>query len=137
MTAFYMRGTLALKELKKVDCFSYRSSHLRCSVKKVVVLESLFNKVAGLQASNFIAKRLQHRFSPVHIANFYLQTYIWIYIEFISAKFWNLRTASSDYSFILVIYLFSDVSFQQWRKTMIFYPSFVVKKYSLKLDLWF
>ena len=31
------------------------------------------------------------------------------------AKFWNLRTAASDYSFISVIYLFSAVSLQLWR----------------------
>ena len=32
------------------------------------VLESLFNKFAGLQARNFITKRLQRRFFPVNIA---------------------------------------------------------------------
>ena len=32
------------------------------------VLESLFNKFAGLQAGNFIIKRLQRRFFPVNIA---------------------------------------------------------------------
>ena len=31
--------------------------------------KSLFNKVAGLQACNFIEKRLQHRCFPVHITN--------------------------------------------------------------------
>ena len=31
------------------------------------MLESLFNKVAGLQAYNVIKKRLQHRCSPVNI----------------------------------------------------------------------
>ena len=64
-----MRGTLALKELNKVDCFSYRSSHQRCPVKNVV-LESLFNKVAGLQACSFIKKRLQQRCFPVKLAKF-------------------------------------------------------------------
>ena len=34
------------------------------------VLESIFNKVAGLQACNFIKKRLQHRCFPVHIVKF-------------------------------------------------------------------
>ena len=48
----------------------------RCSSKKVflkilqisqeiLVLESLFNKVAGHKAGNFIKKRLQHRCFPV------------------------------------------------------------------------
>ena len=38
---------------------------------KQLCLETLFNKVAGLQACNFIEKRLQHRYFSVHIANFY------------------------------------------------------------------
>ena len=32
------------------------------------VLESLFNKVAGLNTCNFIKKRLRHRYFPVNIA---------------------------------------------------------------------
>ena len=35
-----------------------------------IVLESLFNKVAGNQVCNFINKRLQHRCFPVIIAKF-------------------------------------------------------------------
>ena len=34
------------------------------------MLEFLFNKVAGLQAYNFIKKRLQHRCFAVNIAKF-------------------------------------------------------------------
>ena len=34
------------------------------------MLESLFIKVAGPQACNFIKKRLQHRFFPVKFAKF-------------------------------------------------------------------
>ena len=34
------------------------------------MLESLFNKVVGLQPCRFTEKRLQHRCFPVHIANF-------------------------------------------------------------------
>ena len=34
------------------------------------VLESLFNKAAGLKVCNFIKKRLQHRCVPVNIAKF-------------------------------------------------------------------
>ena len=37
---------------------------------KTLVLESLFNKVTGLQTCNFIKKRLQHRCFPVNIAKF-------------------------------------------------------------------
>ena len=35
------------------------------------MLESLFNKVGGLEAYNFIRKRLQHRYFPVNIATFF------------------------------------------------------------------
>ena len=38
--------------------------------QKAPVSESLFNKVVGLQACNFIKKRLQHRFFPVNIVTF-------------------------------------------------------------------
>ena len=54
------------------------------------MLESLFNKVTGLQGSNFTKKRLQHRRFPVNIANFE-NTYF--------EK--HLRTAASDSSYIL------------------------------------
>ena len=37
---------------------------------KHLVLESLFNKVAGPKACNFTKKRLQHRCFPVNIAKF-------------------------------------------------------------------
>ena len=58
----------------------FKSSHRKCSAKKDVlknflkfhrktpVLESLFNKVAGL--CNFIKKRLQYRCFPVKIVKF-------------------------------------------------------------------
>ena len=53
---------------------SVRSSHQRCSIKKMFLkisqypqetpaLESLFRKVAGLQACSFMKKRFQHRCS--------------------------------------------------------------------------
>ena len=55
--------------------------HQRCSVKKAVnkkfaifigkhLYWSVFNKVAGLKACNFINKRLQHRCFPVINAKF-------------------------------------------------------------------
>ena len=37
-------------------------------LKRTLVLESIFNKVAGLQACNFIKKRLQHSCFPVKFA---------------------------------------------------------------------
>ena len=54
------------------------------------MLESLFNKVTGLQACNFTKKRLRHRHFPVNIANI-KNTYF--------EK--HLRTAASDSSCIL------------------------------------
>ena len=38
--------------------------------KETPVLESLFKKIAGLKACNFIKKRRQHRCFPVNIAKF-------------------------------------------------------------------
>ena len=38
--------------------------------RKTPVLESLFNKGAGIQACNFIKKRLQQKCFPVNIAKF-------------------------------------------------------------------
>ena len=38
--------------------------------RETSVLESLFNKVAGFQAFNFIKKTLQHRCFPVKFAKF-------------------------------------------------------------------
>ena len=56
--------------------FIFRSNQWRCSEKfrkfhrKTTVLESLFNKVAGLKACNFIEKGPQYRCSPVKFAKF-------------------------------------------------------------------
>ena len=58
-----------------------RSSHRRCSIKKLFlkilqnpqkthVLESLFKRVAALKACNFIKTRLLHRCFPMNIAKF-------------------------------------------------------------------
>ena len=47
-----------------------------CSLKfcilqrKAPVLESLFNKIAGLKICNFIKKRLQRKYFPVKFTNF-------------------------------------------------------------------
>ena len=46
---------------------------------KTPVVESLFNKVAGLRASSFIKKKLQHRCFPVKLAKFkdiYFEEYL-------------------------------------------------------------
>ena len=69
--------TLSLRKQRS----SHRSSYHRYSIKKLFlkdlqhlrktpVLESLFNKFAGLKTCNFIKKRLQQRCFPVNIAKF-------------------------------------------------------------------
>ena len=50
---------------KKSCSLKFRKFH-----RKTPVLESLFNKVAGLQACNFIKKGLQQRHIPVKFAKF-------------------------------------------------------------------
>ena len=56
-----------------------RSSHRRCSIKKVVFkisetsqenpcVEAFFNKVAGLDPASFLKKKLQHKCFPVKFA---------------------------------------------------------------------
>ena len=48
-----------------------------CNIhRKTPVLESLFSKVASLEACNFIKKRLQHRCFPVNIAKFLRKFYL-------------------------------------------------------------
>ena len=46
------------------------------------MLESLSNKVAGLKASNFNKKQLQHRCLPVNIAKF-LTTLVAVFVGLI------------------------------------------------------
>ena len=52
---------LSQKQSPEVFCKFYR---------KTSMLESVFNKVAGLKASNIIKNRLQHRCFPVKFAKF-------------------------------------------------------------------
>ena len=80
------------------------------------MLESLFNKVAGLQACNFIKKRLQNRCFPVKFVNFFIflltLVYIFIFLQchgdiepnpgpkklkanYLSVYHWNLNSLSA------------------------------------------
>ena len=64
------------------SCINLKSSCQRCSIKKTVlknfaiftgkhhVLESLFNKIPGLQVYKCIRKRLRHRCFHVNISEF-------------------------------------------------------------------
>ena len=48
-----------------------------CNIhRKTPILESLFSKVASLEAYKFIKKRLQHTCFPVNIANFLRKFYL-------------------------------------------------------------
>ena len=56
------------------------------------MLESLFNKVASLQACNFIKKRLQYRCFPVNIAKdlwtaFYTEHFWWLLLKNMSIQY--------------------------------------------------
>ena len=69
------------KQLPRVfykKSWSYKFSNI---YRKTLVLESLFTKFAGLQAGNFITKRLQHRCVPVNIVktfkNIYFKGHLW------------------------------------------------------------
>ena len=57
------------------------------------MLESLFNKVAGLQSCNFIKKRFQRRCFPVKLANF-LRT-----VNLKNIYEWQLQDFTIDYPF--------------------------------------
>ena len=48
------------------------------------MLESLFNKVAGLQSCNFIKKRLQHSCSHVNIAKFLRTPFFTEYLQLLN-----------------------------------------------------
>ena len=58
--------------------------------RKTPVLESLFNKVAGLQACNFITNRLQHRCFPVKFTKFlrtlFLTEHLWWLFLYLSHR---------------------------------------------------
>ena len=56
--------------------------------RKTPVLESLFNKFAGLKASNFIKKRLQYRCFPLNTAKslraaFFIELLRWLLFQII------------------------------------------------------
>ena len=56
--------------------------------RKTLVLESLFTKVAGLRACNFIKKKLQHRYFPVGIAKFLRTPFL---LNTTSGGFWYFQ----------------------------------------------
>ena len=97
MLARFVRDTLlqSTKNVLSETGILFRSSHQRCSIKKLLinisqysqestyVPWSLFNKVPGLKPRNFIQNRLQHRF------------FLWILQNFKEHLFW--RTSENRY----------------------------------------
>ena len=66
----FLKKRLQQKQPPEVLCKKSCSWKFLNIHSKTLVLESLFNKVAGLKACNFTKKSLQHRDFPVNIANF-------------------------------------------------------------------
>ena len=78
----FILAKLVFQVMKELYKILFRSSYQRCSMKKRVLrnfakftgkrlCQSLFfNKVAGLQACNFIKKRLRHKCFSVNFAQF-------------------------------------------------------------------
>ena len=62
---------------------------------KTPVLKSLINKVAVLQACNFLNKRLEHRCFPVNIAKILITLILKNIWEQLLLKFYNLGTSPS------------------------------------------
>ena len=65
-----IRSSLQGCSVKKGNCKERCSQKFRKFHRKTPVWKSLFNKVVGLQACNFIKKTLQHRCFPVKLALF-------------------------------------------------------------------
>ena len=56
---------------------------------KATVLDSLFNKVAGLKACNFMKKRLRHRCFAVNIAKYLRTAFLKTSLVAISSLKWT------------------------------------------------
>ena len=65
-----------VKSVQKQMFFIIGVSQKFCN-RKTPVLESPFNKVAGLKVCNFMIKRLQRRRFPVNIAKFLRTDFSW------------------------------------------------------------
>ena len=88
----------------KMDILKYfRNIH-----RKTTVLDSLFNKIAGLQACNFSKKSLQHRCFPVNNEEFLKTTFFiehlrWLHLNVITSVYkvvkdhqkYHVRSSSS------------------------------------------
>ena len=72
----WKNGNVRISEAATGNVLGKRcSKKFRKFYRKTPALESLFNKVAGLQTCNIIKKKLQHRCFPVEFVKF-LRTHI-------------------------------------------------------------
>ena len=78
---------LKWKMKEQVSEAGVRRLQIRCSYWKASVLESIFNKAAGLKVCNSIKKRLQHSCLPVKLAKFlktpfFTEEFRWLLLTF-------------------------------------------------------
>ena len=95
-----------------------RSQKFRNIYRKTAILDSLFNKVAGLKVCNFIKKRLRHWYFPVNIAKF-LRTPILKNIF----KWLLLKIEMNSLRNILLYYLHS----LDWCVTLLWFNGFCIR----------
>ena len=67
---YWIAGSFSRSNRPKLFCNEAVLKTFRKMYRKTPVMESLFNKVAILQACNFMKKRVQHRCFPVNITKF-------------------------------------------------------------------
>ena len=88
--------------------------------KDTLVLESLFNIVAGLTACNLIKKRLQHSCFPVNIAKFPRTAFL------IEPLRWILLTEKKSKN-LNTIYLMSSIFVCFWKTNLLLFSLFSIK----------
>ena len=146
-----------IKFLKYDEYRNYRSSHLRCSLRKGILRnfakftrkhlnQSPFsNRTAGLRPATLLKKILWYRYFPVNFGKIlrtpFFTEQLWTTASETTTKFSWLESMSSieeDYSFTLVIYLFQVFLDNCKRKLsffivkMFFQIGFKVSEYRFK-----
>ena len=102
--------------------------------RKTLVSESLFNKVAGLEACDFIKKRLPHKYFPVKFAKFlrtpfFTEHFQWLLLNFNRFYFLNktirfsLKIKSGNYN----VWVESDADDRQYGGIWKTYPLHISK----------
>ena len=88
--------SLGIIQKQPPKCFVKKFSNIR---RKTSVLESLFNKAAVLQTSNFIKKRLQHRCFSVNIAKYLRTPILKNFCKWLLLMIFNLFLKIWDFEF--------------------------------------